>query len=47
MGTKRPWPEEMQAITGQKTMDAGALLDYYKPLSDWLGKQTSGEQCGW
>jgi peptidyl-dipeptidase A len=47
MGASRPWPEAMQAFTGETTGDASAVADYFKPLNVWLTKQNKGEKCGW
>lgn len=47
MGASKPWPEAMEAITGQKEADAAAILDYFAPLKKWLDEQNKGEQCGW
>src|SRR5207247_5647562 len=32
MGQSRPWPEALEAISGQKQMDATAIIDYFAPL---------------
>jgi peptidyl-dipeptidase A len=47
MGLSRPWPDAMEALTGQRKADATALLDYYAPLRAWLEKQNAGRRCGW
>ncbi len=47
MGASRPWPEALEAITGQSKMDATAILDYFAPLSQWLDEQNEGRACGW
>jgi peptidyl-dipeptidase A len=47
MGQSRPWPEAMQAFTGETTNDASAVADYFAPLNDWLTEQNRGRQCGW
>jgi peptidyl-dipeptidase A len=47
MGSSRPWPEAMKALTGQSAADAGPLLEYFEPLRKWLKEQTKGETCGW
>lgn len=47
MGKSRPWPDAMQALTGQRELDAGALLEYFAPLHAWLDEQNKGRQCGW
>lgn len=36
LGASKPWPDVMEIMTGQRKMDATALLDYFKPLQDWL-----------
>ena len=47
LGTSKPWPEAMQALTGQREMDASAIIDYFAPLMAWLEEQNQGRQCGW
>ena len=47
MGASRPWPDALEALTGQRQMDATAIVDYFKPLHEWLQKQNAGKQCGW
>jgi len=49
MGKSRPWPEELEALTGEKQMDATAILDYFAPLKVWLDEQNkkSGAKVGW
>ena len=47
MGASRPWPDALEAITGERDMDATAILDYFAPLATWLEEQNSGRQCGW
>ncbi len=47
MGRSKPWPDELEALTGQRDMDATAMLDYFAPLKDWLDEQNQGRQCGW
>lgn len=47
MGASEPWPDALEALTGQRQMDASALLEYFQPLSTWLAKQNAGQRCGW
>jgi peptidyl-dipeptidase A len=47
MGRSQPWPDELEALTGQRDMDATAILDYFAPLKVWLDEQNEGRQCGW
>ena len=43
----QPWPEALAVLTGQKQMDASAILDYFAPLQAWLKEQNKGQKCGW
>lgn len=47
MGRSRPWPEALEAITGERKMDATAIIDYFAPLKQWLDDQNKGQTCGW
>jgi peptidyl-dipeptidase A len=47
MGQSRPWPEALEAFTGEKDIDASAIADYFAPLNAWLTEQNKGQQCGW
>jgi peptidyl-dipeptidase A len=47
MGKSKPWPDALEAISGQRQMDATAILDYFAPLKKWLDEQTQGEKLGW
>src|SRR5262249_17584728 len=39
MGLSKPWPDALEGITGQRQMDATAILDYFAPLQKWLDEQ--------
>jgi peptidyl-dipeptidase A len=47
MGQKQPWPDAMEAITGQRSMDGNAIIDYFAPLNAWLKEQNQDRSCGW
>ncbi|CAH2105253.1 unnamed protein product [Euphydryas editha] len=49
MGSSKPWPDAMEALTGQREMRADGLLEYFRPLYDWLQaeNQRTGEYIGW
>jgi peptidyl-dipeptidase A len=36
MGSSKPWPEALKAMTGEDKMDATAIIDYFAPLKTWL-----------
>ena len=47
MGQSRPWPDVMEALTGQRAMDATAMVEYFAPLKRWLDEQNRGVPVGW
>ncbi len=47
MGQSRPWPEALKALTGEDRIDAGAMLEYFAPLKQWLDEQNRGQKLGW
>ena len=47
MGQSRPWPDALEALTGQHQMDATAIRDYFAPLQKWLDEQNKGKPVGW
>lgn len=47
LGSSKPWPDVMEVLTGQRKMDAGPLLEYFKPLQDWLEQENKGHDISW
>ena len=47
MGLSKPWQDAMFEITGQRQIDATAILDYFAPLKKWLDEQNQGKPVGW
>ena len=47
MGQSKPWPDAMEALTGERQADASAILDYFAPLKTWLDEQNKGMKVGW
>lgn len=47
MGASKPWPDALQAFTGTRQMDGGAMLRYFAPLQKWLKQENKGKTCGW
>ena len=47
MGASKPWPDALEAATGERAMDGTALLEYFAPLHRWLEEQTRGLPVGW
>ena len=48
-GRSRPWPQTLYRMTGERQMTAGAILEYFAPLQDWLIKYRvqKGYTLGW
>jgi peptidyl-dipeptidase A len=47
MGLSRPWPDALDALTGERQMDATAVIDYFAPLKTWLDAQNANTKIGW
>lgn len=49
LGSSKPWPDALEIMTGQRKMEASALIEYFKPLQDWLEKKNkeTGAHIGW
>jgi peptidyl-dipeptidase A len=49
MGQSKPWPDALYAMTGEREMDATAILDYFAPLKQWLDAENAkmGVKTGW
>jgi peptidyl-dipeptidase A len=49
MGTSKPWPEELAALTGETQMDATAITEYFAPLQKWLDQEIRANHypVGW
>jgi peptidyl-dipeptidase A len=47
MGASKPWPDALEALTGQRQMDASAMAEYFEPLKKWLDEQNRNTKVGW
>jgi peptidyl-dipeptidase A len=49
LGSSKPWPDELEVLTGERKLDAGALIEYFAPLKTWLDEQNrkSNNPVGW
>ncbi|HEY6878650.1 MAG TPA: M2 family metallopeptidase, partial [Polyangiales bacterium] len=46
LGASKPWPDALELLTGQRDLDATAIVDYFAPLMAWLKQQNQSKQCG-
>jgi peptidyl-dipeptidase A len=47
MGAAKPWPDALEAFTGQREISGDAIIAYFAPLQTWLKDQNKGRSCGW
>jgi len=47
MGASKPWPDALEAFTGERQMSGKAMVEYFAPLMDWLEEQNKGKPQGW
>ena len=47
MGASMPWPDALEAFTGERQMNGTAMVEYFAPLMKWLEEQNKGEKAGW
>lgn len=47
MGASKPWPDALEAFTGNREMSGKAMLEYFAPLMKWLKAQNKGDKKGW
>jgi peptidyl-dipeptidase A len=47
MGASRPWPDALEAFTGNREISAEPMVEYFRPLLGWLREQNQGRRCGW
>ena len=47
MGASKPWPDALEAFTGERQMSGKAMVEYFAPLMEWLEEQNKGKPQGW
>ena len=47
LGASKPWPDALEAFTGERQMSGKAMVEYFAPLKKWLDQQNKGETAGW
>ena len=47
MGQSQPWQDAFENITGSRSLSGSSVMNYYKPLKEWLDKQNENRKCGW
>ncbi len=39
LGASKHWKEALETLTGERTINANALFEYFEPLTKWLLKE--------
>ncbi|MXO59122.1 peptidase M2 family protein [Altererythrobacter salegens] len=47
MGASKPWPDALEAFTGEREISGKAMVEYFAPLKKWLDEQNKGKPEGW
>lgn len=47
LGASMPWPEALFRVSGERSLDPGAMLEYFAPLRAWLARENRDQSCGW
>ena len=47
LGASKPWPDALEAFTGERQMSGTAMVEYFAPLMAWLEEQNKGQEGGW
>lgn len=47
MGSSKPWQDALEAFTGTRDMDGSAIIEYFRPVMDYLEKENKDRSCGW
>jgi len=47
VGSSMPWPDALELIAGTREMSVEPLLEYFRPLREWLERENEGHPKGW
>ena len=47
LGQSQEWQVALEALAGTRSLSGKSMLNYYKPLKDWLDVQNTDRTCGW
>jgi peptidyl-dipeptidase A len=47
MGQSAPWQDAFEKLTGSRNISGESVMNYYKPLKEWLDIQNNDRSCGW
>ena len=47
MGQSVPWQDAFENLTGSRKLSGSSIVNYYKPLKEWLDVKNENRICGW
>ena len=47
LGASWPWPDALEAFTGNREMSGEPMIDCFRLLVGWLEQRNKGRQCSW
>ena len=47
MGQSAPWQDAFEKLTGSRNISGKSVMNYYRPLKEWLDFQNKDRTCGW
>ena len=47
MGQSAPWQDAFEKLTGSRNISGDSVMNYYKPLKEWLDIENNDRSCGW
>ena len=47
MGQSAPWQDAFEKLTGTRKISGKSVMNYYKPLKEWLDNKNKNRTCGW
>ena len=49
LGSSEPWQVALEKLTGERRLNPGPLLEYFRPLQEWLAEENrkNGVTVGW
>ncbi|NNU15619.1 M2 family metallopeptidase [Parvularcula sp. ZS-1/3] len=46
-GNSQAWQDSLEEFTGTRDMDGSAMVEYFRPLMDYLDEANKDRNCGW
>ncbi|NND64418.1 MAG: hypothetical protein HKM24_00500 [Gammaproteobacteria bacterium] len=47
VGASQNWRNVLQQVTDKRRVSASAMLEYFRPLQEWLVEANYERSCGW